>query len=192
MNRFILSAVLLFGLTACRDFSNRAYRYDDEIPLKSFVIQVTRTEYGIKRDKLVLKVRLRAANRSPVKNDLSRDRFSIRAGASPNALSSAPSTLLPISEHPASGQTREVTRDKTFLEDLGIETVSFNPGEEGVVTVAFVLPPDSLNQPIALIVDRRQEKGKERLTLVEIKKASPPRIPLVEGNWRATSSARWE
>ncbi len=163
--------IALFGLIACGDFSNRVYRYGDEIPLRPFVIQPTRTEYGIKNDKLVLKVLLHVTNKSPEKNHLSRNRFTLRVG-----------------------EFREVERDRTFLEALGVETVSFVPGEDGAVTVVFVLPQDALDQQIALIVDRWQKKkdDRERLTLIEIKKGSPPKNPLVKGEWRTTRSARWE
>ena len=181
MKRLILLCFItvLAGLTGCGDYSNRVYRYHDEIPLRPFVLQLTQTEYGLKDGKVVLKISLHVTNKSPEKNNLSRNRFTLRVGPPAVALAKA-------------GPTREVTRDLTFLENLGIETVSFGPGEDAVVKAPFVLEKDALDQPLALIVDRQEKNGKERLTLIEVKKSSPPKNPPVEGEWRTTRSARWE
>jgi len=165
----LLTTLAILVLTACSDYSNRMYRYNDGVPLKPFVLKLVKTEYSNKDGKVVLKVSLEAINRSTEKNNISRNRFALRVGKS-----------------------REVARDHTFLESLGIETISFGPGEDATVTIPFVLSPDSLEQKIALIVDRQKNNSGETLSLIEVKDGHPPKSPPIEGEWRTARSARWK
>jgi len=169
MNR-IFPSLFLSGalLTSCADFSNRVYRYGEEVPVQPFVLKLTQTEYGLQDNQLVLKLTLQAANRSNDENNLSRNRFVLRVG-----------------------QSREIKRDLTFLESLGMETISFKKGEDATVTVSFVLSQDSLQEKFALIVDRQPKDGRELLTLIQVKDASPPKSLPTQGEWRIARSTRW-
>ena len=161
-----LFACLVF--LGCADFFNRTYHYREEIPLKPFVVKLLRTDYSLKQGQLILKVTLNIANRSSEKNSFSRNRFVLRVGA-----------------------TQEVQRDPTLLEMLGADNVFFVPGEEAALTVAFVVPQDSLNQSLALIVDRQQKRGREQLTLIRLKNRPGPKNLPAEGEWRSVHSAGW-
>ncbi|MBI4027018.1 MAG: hypothetical protein HY360_18685 [Verrucomicrobia bacterium] len=171
MNRFgsLWLCLSLLGLAGCSGSSERVCRFGEEASLPPFVLKVVKAEYGDDGDKIALKISLEAANRSSDKNSLSRNRFALRVG-----------------------KTREVERDRTFRESIGLETISFDPNETATVTVSFVLSKDALDQRLALIVDRQEKNGKERLTLIEVKDGSPPKNLPAKGEWRVVRSARWE
>jgi hypothetical protein len=156
-------------LAGCGDFSNRTYRYNEEIPLAPFVIKLTQVKYGAVDGNMIITVSLDVTNKSPDRNNLSRNRFTLRVG-----------------------QSGEVARDKTFLEVFGVDTISFVPGENATVNVPFVVSDDALNQRLALIVDRQTKNGRERLTLIEVKGGSRPKNLPAAGETRVTRSTRWE
>lgn len=164
----LVMMISLLGLTSCTDFFNRAYRYNDEIPLKPFVMKLVKTEYGKIDGKWIVKVSLEITNKASDKNTISRNRFTLRAGPS-----------------------QEVSRERNLIEELGFETVAFGPGETVLLTIPFVLSEDELQQKLALIVDRQTRKGREYLTLIQVKDASAPK-KLPEGEWRTARSSAWE
>ena len=163
-----LFLVSLFGLTGCTDFFNRVYRYDEEIPLKPFVMKLVKTEYAKINGKWVVKTFLEITNKSPDKNSLSRNRFVLRVGKS-----------------------QEAARDRSMIEELGFEVVPFAPDEKILLTISFGLSDEEIQQRLTLIVDRQVRGKRQYLTLIQVKDSSSPKT-LPEGEWRTARSSSWE
>ncbi len=106
---FFFSTALIL-LVGCADYANRTYRYGEEVPVKPFVFKLEKVEYAVKDQTVILKAFLEVSNRSQDKNTLSRQRFSLRVG-----------------------KDREVARDSTFLEAIGVDTTGFSPGESATL-----------------------------------------------------------
>src|SRR3989338_1606490 len=142
----IFSTILILSLlvAGCGDFFNRVYRYDDKIPLKPFVMKFVKTEYGKVDGKWIVKASLEITNKASDKNTISRNRFTLRAG-----------------------ESKEVSRERNLIEELGFETVAFGSGETVLLTIPFVLSENEIQQKLALIVDRQTRKSREYLTLIQ-------------------------
>ncbi len=158
---------LLTGLCACSDFGNRTYRYHESIPLRPIVLKLVKTELGNLNGKMAVKVTLDITNPSADKLSLSKERFTLRVGKS-----------------------REIARDLSLLESLGIETISFKPSEEASISTQFILTEPELRERLCLIVDRQRKGDRETLVLIEVKRQGTPPLP-VSGEWRVMRSSNW-
>lgn len=160
---------VLLGLTACDDFFNRTYRYQEEIPLKPFVIKLTQTDYSDVGGNVALKIFLMVTNKSFEENPFPRSRFTLRIDRS-----------------------HEVIPDPSFLEGVETDAISLGPGKNVVVIVPFILSKDALKQKFTLIVDRRKEGETEQLTLINVKDRSSPQTPPMAGKWHTARSVHWD
>jgi hypothetical protein len=170
MNRFPILSILLILLQGCSsDFSNRVYHFDEEIPLKPFFFKVSRVEYQIKDEKVSIKVFLNIRNLSSDKVALEKSRFTLRVG-----------------------ESKEIQHDKSFLENVGIETISFSGKETSTITLPFIISREDLTKSLALIVEKKKVKNRERLTLVQIKSKGTLKNSPAEGEWSKVHSQNWD
>lgn len=163
----ILTAI---GLVACTDYYNRTYRYHDEIPMAPFAVKLERAEFGMVEGRMALKMFLHLANRSTSQQALTSNQFILRVGKSREIVSGPGQP----------GSTSETV-------------VSLDPGKEADVVVPFAVSRPDLDERLDLILGWADAKARKhrRQTLIEIKKAGPPRNLPREGEWLVLQSARW-
>ncbi len=162
-----LTVVLLgVSLVSCRDYFNRVYHYEEQIPLNPFVMKVSRTEYRDAGGNAEIRVTLQILNKTPTTASLSKKRFILRV------------------------DDTQIQHTPDLRETMGAESISFSSGEEAGVTVVFDLPKENISKSLDLIVDQSEKKDSNVLTLVHIKNSGKG-MPAITTDWKQTQQPDW-
>lgn len=170
--------VLAAGLAGCGDFSNRTYTYGDDIPVKPLVVKLVQTDAFVLRDRIGVVAQVIVTNSGVTSNRVERGSFELRVGSAEWAETAA--AMERTGKVPAATGPRD------------LNGFSLGPDESSPVKLSFMVAREDLNQSLALIVDRRTRKGRETLSLVRLKDATPL-TEVMESGWSRTFvSPKWK
>ncbi|MCC7519673.1 MAG: hypothetical protein IT578_10875 [Verrucomicrobiae bacterium] len=164
----LLLAFVAFTLIGCADFRHRTYRCGEAAPVRPYAFVLREAEAALRDGRVRLRVRIEVTRHSSEPGALSRDRFALRVG-----------------------RDAETLRDRNLVERLGFEAVRFAPGQTVSIVLPFTLSHDALTLPLRLVVDRQADRrGRERLTLLEVKRNGRPPVLPANGEWRRVTPSR--